>query len=181
MIFPSLFLLCVKAKKVTLSQLSYSLFFSFSSSCIKKISYYISLCVFWYIVILIQSLSWGWLFVTPWTAHTRLPCRSLYPRVCSNSCPLSWWCFITISSSVISFSICLQPFPASGSFPMNWLFALHGPKCWEFQLGNGKQLQDSLPWEPHGKYVVKCLLNSSYPELLSMSETWVNFIYSLFA
>ena len=24
--------------------------------------------------------------------HTRLPCPSLSPRVCSNSCPLSWWC-----------------------------------------------------------------------------------------
>ena len=32
--------------------------------------------------------------------HTRLPCPSLSPRVCSNSCPLSWWCHPTISSSV---------------------------------------------------------------------------------
>ena len=30
--------------------------------------------------------------------HTRLPCPSLSPRVCSNSCPLSWWCHPTISS-----------------------------------------------------------------------------------
>ena len=32
--------------------------------------------------------------------HTRLPCPSLSPRVCSNSCPLSQWCCLTISSSV---------------------------------------------------------------------------------
>ena len=32
--------------------------------------------------------------------HTRLPCPSLSPRVCSNSCPLSRWCHPTISSSV---------------------------------------------------------------------------------
>ena len=32
--------------------------------------------------------------------HTRLPCPSLSPRVCSNSCPLSQWCHPTISSSV---------------------------------------------------------------------------------
>ena len=24
--------------------------------------------------------------------HIRLPCPSSSPRVCSNSCPLSWWC-----------------------------------------------------------------------------------------
>ena len=60
----------VSKLKRLLFQLSYSLFFSFSSSCIKKISYYISLCVFWYVVIVIQSLSRGWLFVTPRTgAH----------------------------------------------------------------------------------------------------------------
>ena len=45
-----------------------------------------------------------------------------YLRVCSNSCPLSRWCHPTISSSVTPFPPCPQSFPASGSFPMNWLF-----------------------------------------------------------
>ena len=45
-----------------------------------------------------------------------------YLRVSSNSCPLSWWCHPTISSSFVPFSSCLQSFPASGSFPMSWLF-----------------------------------------------------------
>ena len=30
--------------------------------------------------------------------YTRLPCASLCPRVCSNSCPLSQRCYLTISS-----------------------------------------------------------------------------------
>ena len=30
--------------------------------------------------------------------HARIPCPSLSPWVCSNSCPLSWWCHPTISS-----------------------------------------------------------------------------------
>ena len=51
--------------------------------------------------------------------HTRLPCPSPSPRVCSNSCPLSWWCHPAISSSVIPFSFHLQSFPESGSFPMS--------------------------------------------------------------
>ena len=39
---------------------------------------------------------------------SRLPCPSLFPGVCSNSCPLSWWCHSTISSSVTPFSSCPQ-------------------------------------------------------------------------
>ena len=58
--------------------------------------------------------------------HIWLPCPSLSARVCSNSCPLSWLCYLTISSSVISFSFCPQSFPASGSFPMSWLFTSDG-------------------------------------------------------
>ena len=54
--------------------------------------------------------------------HTRLPCPSLSPGACSNSCPASQWCHPTISSSVVPFSSCLQSFPASGSFPMSQLF-----------------------------------------------------------
>ena len=58
--------------------------------------------------------------------HTRLPCPSPTPGACSNSCPLSRWCHPAISSSVISFSSCLQPFPASGSFPMSQFFTSGG-------------------------------------------------------
>ena len=47
-----------------------------------------------------------------------LPCPSLSPRACSNSCPLSRWRHPTISSSAATFSSCPQSFPASGSFPM---------------------------------------------------------------
>ena len=54
--------------------------------------------------------------------HARLPCPSPVPGACSNSCPLSWWCHPTISSSIDPFSSCLQSFPALGSFPMSWLF-----------------------------------------------------------
>ena len=49
--------------------------------------------------------------------HARLPCPSPSPRVCSNSCPLSWWCHPTILSFVPTpFSSCLQSFLASESW-----------------------------------------------------------------
>ena len=57
---------------------------------------------------------------------TRLPCPSPTPGVYSNSCPLSWWCHQTISSSVVPYSSCLQSFPASGSFPMSQIFTSGG-------------------------------------------------------
>ena len=63
----------------------------------------------------------------PWITAPWLPCPSLSPRVCSNSCPLSWWCHLTVPSSVIHFSSCPQSFLASGSFPMIQLFASGDP------------------------------------------------------
>ena len=58
--------------------------------------------------------------------HARLPCPSPTPRICSNSCPLSWWCHPTTSTSIVPFASCLQSLPASGSFPMSWLFSSGG-------------------------------------------------------
>ena len=54
--------------------------------------------------------------------HTRPPCPSPSSGACSNSCPLSWWCYPTISSSVIPLSSCLLSFPASESFTVSQLF-----------------------------------------------------------
>jgi len=74
----------------------------------------------------VQSLSCVWHFVTPRTAACQVPCPSPTPRAYSNSCPLSWRCHPTISSSVVPFSSHLQSFPASGSFQMSQFFASGG-------------------------------------------------------
>ena len=50
-------------------------------------------------------------------------CPPLSPRVHSNSCPLSWWCYLIILSSASPFSFCIQSCPASGSFPTSQLSA----------------------------------------------------------
>ena len=85
--------------------------------------------------------------------HTRLPHPSLHSRVCSISCPLSWWCHSTVSSSVACFCSCPQSFPASGSFPMSRLFTLvtkvlelqHQSLQWIFRVDF---LLDRLVWAP---------------------------------
>ena len=58
--------------------------------------------------------------------HARVPCPSLSPRVCWNSCPLSQWCHSIISSSVTPFSCCSKSFPASGYFAMCYHFTSGG-------------------------------------------------------
>ena len=58
--------------------------------------------------------------------YTRFLCPPLSPRISSSSCPLSWWGYLTLSSSAVPFSFCLQSFPASESFPVSQLFASDG-------------------------------------------------------
>ena len=66
--------------------------------------------------------------------HARLPCPSPTPGACSNSCTSSQWCHPTISSSVIPFASCLQSFPASGSFPDEFVLCIRRPKYWSFSF-----------------------------------------------
>ena len=80
----------------------------------------------------VQSLSCVWLFATPWTAAHQASCPSPTPKPCSNSCPSSWWCHTTISSSVVPFSSRLQSLPASGSFPVSPVLHITWPKYWSF-------------------------------------------------
>ena len=76
----------------------------------------------WISHVALQLLSHVQLLVTTWTVTcATLPCPSLTPGVCSNSCPLSQWCYLTISPSAALFFF-FQSFPASGSFVMSWLF-----------------------------------------------------------
>ena len=79
-------------------------------------------------IVVVRLLSPVRLFVTPWAAahQVSLHCPSLSARVCSNSCPLSQWCHLIISSSVTSFSSYPQSFSASASFLMSRLFASGG-------------------------------------------------------
>ena len=75
-------------------------------------------------IFVVQSLSCVWLIMTPWTAaHPAFLFFTIFQSLPS---PLSWWCHLTISSSVIPFSSCLQSLPAPGSFQMSQFFASGG-------------------------------------------------------
>ena len=79
--------------------------------------------------------------------HARPPCPSPTPGVYSNSCPLSWWCHRTISSSVIPFSSYPQSFPASGSFQMSQLFTSGGQSIGVSALASFLP-KDTQDWSP---------------------------------
>ena len=81
---------------------------------------------FFHIVAAVQSLNHVQLLHPHEWQHARLPCLSVSPGICSNSCSLGQWCHPTISSSVIPFSFCFQSFPASCSFQMSQFFAFCG-------------------------------------------------------
>ena len=97
----------------------------------------------------------------PWIAVHQASLSFIISPSCSNSCALSQSCHPTISSSVTPFSSCPQSFPASGSFPVRWLFASGGQsirasasasvlqmniKGW-FPLGNLQALQPQRKYE----------------------------------
>ena len=81
--------------------------------------------------------------------HSRPPCPSPTPGVYSNSCPLSWWWHPAISSSVVPFSSCPQPLPASGSFPMSQLFAWGGQST-EVSASESVLSMNTQDWSPLG-------------------------------
>ena len=80
--------------------------------------------------------------------HVRLPCPSLSPVACSNSCSLSRWCHPTISSFVLPFSSCPQTFSASESF---YESALHirWPKYWSFSFNINPSNEHPGPSNEH--------------------------------
>ena len=114
--------------------------------------------------------------------HAMLPCISPTCRACSNSCPSSWWCHPTISSSVVPFSSCLQSSPASGSLS-NVRSSHQVAKVLEFQLQHQSFqwifrtdfLQDWLIWSPCSPGDSKSLLqhHSSKASILQCSAFFI--------
>ena len=101
----------------------------------------------YFLCFVVRSLSCVWLWSHE-LQHTRLPCPSPSPGVCSNSCPLSWWCRQAILSSVTPFS-CLQFFPASGSFPVSWIFVSGGQSVGDSALASVLPM-NTQGWFPLG-------------------------------
>jgi len=133
-------------------------------------------------ILLFKSLIYVWLFVTPLiAAHISLlhypslypgvwypPCPLLSPGVCSNSCPLSWWCNPTISSSVMPFSSCPQSFWGLGLFQRT--SSLHQViKILELQLQHQFFPINIQDWFPLGLTGLISLLSKELSRVFSIT------------
>ena len=131
--------------------------------------------------------------------HARLLCPPPTPKVCSISCPLSQWCYLTISSSAALCSSCSQSLPASQSFPVSQLFESDGQSIgvsstasvlpmniqslisfrtdWLDLLAVQETLQESSP-TPQFKSINSSMLSLLYgPNLTSMNDYWKNYSF----
>ena len=65
--------------------------------------------------------------------HARLPCLSPSPGACSNSCPLSWWCHLTL---ILCCPLLLLPsiFPNIRVFCSESALLIRWPKYWSFSF-----------------------------------------------
>ena len=88
--------------------------------------------------------------------HTRPPCLLPTPGVYTNSCPSSWRCHPTISSSAVPFSSCPQSLPPSKPFPNESTLCMRWPKYWSFSFS-------IIPSEEH-------------PGLISFTMDWLDLL-----
>ena len=113
--------------------------------------------------------------------HARLPCPPLSPGICSNSCPLRLWGSLTISSSATRFSFCLQSLPASGSFPMSWLFTSGGQSIGASALVLAMNIQGWFPLGWTGLFSLQSKglsrVFSTVPQFESISSSVLSLLY----
>ena len=111
--------------------------------------------------------------------HARPPCPSPMPRVYSNSCPLSWWCHSTVSSSVVPFSSCPQSLPVSGSFQMSQLFTSGGQGI-GVSASTSVLPMNTQDWFPLGwtGWISLQSKGLSRPQFKTMNSSALSFLYS---
>ena len=105
------------------------------------------------------------------------PFPTLSLGVCSNSCPLSQWCYLTISSSVTPFSFCLLSFPASGSFPVSQLF-MSGGQSTGTSASASALPTNSQGWLPLGLNGLISLLSKALSRVFSSTTVWKHQFFS---
>ena len=98
--------------------------------------------------------------------HASLLCPPLLLRICSNSCLLSWWCYLTISSSATHSFFCFQSFQALGSFPMSQFFA-SGDQTIRASASVSVLLMNTQDWFPLGLAGWICLQSKGLSRVFS--------------
>ena len=118
--------------------------------------------------------------------HIRLPCPSLSPGVCSNSYPLSQWCYLTISSFAAPFS-CPQSFPVFQD-PFQWVSSSLSvgqsiEVCLKIILGSkvqGENINAGMTISPYAQlWNLNCALGISTLVTSELQEEVLNGLWQL--
>ena len=118
-------------------------------------------------VVVVQSPNPVWLFVTPWTAACQASLSLTISQSCS--CLLHQWCHPVISSSDAFLSFCPQSFSASGTSPMNQLFASND---WNTGASASASVLPMIQgWFPLRLAGLICLLSKGLSEVFS--SLWI--------
>ena len=115
------------------------------------------------------SVNCVWFLWSQGLQHARLPCTPLSPKVCLTSGWFCRWCHPTISSSVAPFFSCPQSFPASGFFPMSWLFSSGGQR---FRVSASVLPMNIQDWFPLGWAGLISLLSKGLWRVFSNTIIW---------
>ena len=115
--------------------------------------------------------------------HARLPYPSPTPGACSNSCPSSWWCHPTISSSVVPSPPAFKLSQRQGLFPVNLFFVSCGQSIGASASASvlPMNIQD---WFPLGWTGLISLLSkgrsesSPTPQFENINSLALSFLYS---
>ena len=123
----------------------------------------------------VQSHSRVWLFVNPWTAAWQ---ASLSFATTWSLLKLMFIELVMTSNHLIlchTFSSCPQTFPASGSFPMSWLFSSYGQNYWSFSISPSNEYSG---WFPLGLTALISLLSKGLSRVFSNTTVWRHEFFS---
>ena len=113
------------------------------------------------ILVAVQLLSCVQLFATPWTAALQTSLSYTISRVCSDSCSLSQWCYLTILSPTTLFSFCLHLSQHQGFFYSESALHIRWPKYWSF----------SFSISPSNEYLGLISFRIDWFDLLAVQQT----------
>ena len=123
----------------------------------------------------VQSHSRVWLFVNPWTAAWQ---ASLSFTTTWSLLKLMFIELVMTSNHLTlcyPFSSCPQTFPASGSFPMSWLFSSYGQNYWSFSISPSNEYSG---WFPLGLTALISLLSKGLSRVFSNTTVWRHEFFS---
>ena len=124
----------------------------------------------------VQSLSCVQLFVTYGLQHTRLPCPSPSSTVCSDSCPLSWWCH-PIISSCHPFLLLPAIFPRIRVFSNELALPIWWPKYWSFSISPSNEYSRLISFRIDWFYLLSVQESSQTPQFKSTNSSMLSLLY----